>query len=81
MSPKMTSLGSSTLEGVTSVIKRDSSQYLLRSRCRILILLIQVTLSGTQVLAVPFLFPMTICLPFKVFYGSKTENVQLKASR
>jgi len=45
-----------------------ASQYLLRSRCRILILLIQVTLSGTQVLAVPFPFPMTLCLPFKVCF-------------
>ncbi|EDL75144.1 rCG65845 [Rattus norvegicus] len=52
-------------------------QLSLRSRHRILILLIQVTFSGIQALAVPFLFPMLICLPFrrsKVFFRHRARE-------
>jgi hypothetical protein len=47
------------------------SQNLLRSQRRILTLLTQVTFSGIRALAVPFLFPMPLCLPFcqaKLFF-------------
>ncbi|MEJ1289093.1 hypothetical protein NN561_020131 [Cricetulus griseus] len=41
------------------------SRYLLRSQLRIRILRTQVTFSRILALAVPFCFPMLICLPFR----------------
>ena len=55
---------------IHTVVNLLVSRDLLRSRRRILILLIQCTFSGIRTLAVPFLFPMPIRLPFcraKVF--------------